>query len=190
MSINSLTNAAAARRLDTVPIGKVPQGFEGVARAAATVPSTSPPAPAGGAAAPQQTSAADTALNVLFGYIPTEVLTLYVAVLAVLAKPNPTGKVITTPWSAFWFFLIITPIVVWLVYAAKIKALQKPLPVKVGMWPVWEMSAATVAYWAWAQALPNSPFTELYSQGLSCVIVLVTSAALGLLAPLFQRPLS
>ena len=84
-----------------------------------------------------------------------------------------------------------TPVVVWLVYGAKIKAAQKRLPLAPGTWPIWEMFAATVAYCAWALALPNTPFTQYswYSSALSGVIVLVTSTFLGLLAPFFQRPL-
>jgi hypothetical protein len=88
-------------------------------------------------------------------------------------------------------FLGATPVVVWLVYAAKIKAAQKRVPLAPGTWPIWEMFAATVAYCAWALALPNTPFTEYswYSSALSGVIVLVTSTFLGLLAPFFQRAL-
>jgi hypothetical protein len=126
---------------------------------------------------------------VLFGYIPTEVLTLYVAVLAVVQQES---KVTPVGWLAFWIFLFLTPIIVWLVYGAKLKALQKPLPLKFGAWPVWEMFAATVAYTAWAFALPHSPFTEYgwYSSALSGVAVLVVSTLLGLLAPIFQKSLS
>jgi len=188
MSINSLANAAVARRTDTVPLGTVPQGLDQIAKAAQTLPSASPAAPAGTAAQP--VSPIDTALNVLFGYIPTEVLTLYVAVLAALQQPAQKGQVTAAQWNTFWLFLAATPIVVWLVYAAKVKALPKPLPLKLGEWPVWEMVAATISYWAWAQALPNSPFAEYYSPAIAGVIILVTSTALGLLAPFFQRPLS
>jgi hypothetical protein len=59
-------------------------------------------------------------------------------------------------------------------------------------WPVWEMSAATIAYIAWAFALPNTPFAQFsdwYSPGLAGFLVLVISWGLGALAPLMQRPL-
>lgn len=95
-------------------------------------------------------------------------------------------------WTTFWCFLIATPVVAWLVYAAKIKAAQKPLPIMYGTWPIWEMFAATAAYCAWAFALPNSPFLDYswYSAPLSGVVVLVASTVLGLVAPFFQRPLN
>ncbi len=191
MSINMLANAAAARRPDMVPLGVVPRGLEEIAQAANTTPTAAPPAapgqpPAGSAG--QGSAQMDTAFHVLFGYIPTEILTLYVAVLAAINQPD---QVTNAEWITFWLFLAATPVVVWLVYGAKIKAAQKPLPLAPGTWPIWEMFAATAAYCAWALALPNTPFTDFpwYSSALSGVIVLVTSTFLGLLAPFFQRPL-
>jgi len=190
--MSSLANSAAARRPDFAPLNTVPRGLAEIAAAAATPPM--PPgvdtgAPSDPAPSLQNANALHTALNVLFGYIPTEVLTLYVAVLAALQKP---GKVTHAQWIAFWSFLVVTPIVEWLVYGAKIKAAQKPLPLDPKAWPVWEMVAATIAYCAWALALPNTPFTDYawYSPALAGVAVLVASTVLGLLAPFFQRQLS
>ena len=195
MSINSMTNAAAARRPDLGPVAAPPNGYGEIAAAAAGMPTS---VPAGGA--PPATSGnqtdnnVNTALNVLFGYIPTEVLTLYVAILGVLHKPTTQQAFQPTPadWVTFYAFLVFTPIVVWLVYAAKLKGASKALPLSFGAWPIWEMFAATVAYLAWAFALPNSPFNQYtwYSAALSGIAVLITSTILGLLAPFFQRPLS
>jgi hypothetical protein len=110
---------------------------------------------------------------------------------AVLAAVQQANKVTSADWVAFWSFLVATPIVVWLVYGAKVKAANNPLPLAFGTWPIWEMLAATVAYCAWAFALPNSPFGEYswYSSALSAVAVLVASTCLGLLGPFFQNPL-
>jgi hypothetical protein len=78
MSINALANAAAARRPDFFPRGKAPAGLREIAEAARTPAMAEPQAP--DRAEPRSSSAQiDTALHVLFGYIPTEVLTLYVA---------------------------------------------------------------------------------------------------------------
>jgi hypothetical protein len=187
MSINSLANAAAARRSDTAPENAVPSGLHDIARAAATPPvAAGQPAPSSATAAGQ---AVETAIHVLFGYIPIEILTLYVAVLAAIQQPN---RVTTAEWGAFWGFLGATPVVVWLVYGAKVKALQKPLPVAFSSWPIWEMLAATLAYIAWAMALPHTPFAEYpwYSSALAGVTVLVASTILGLLAPFFQRQIA
>jgi hypothetical protein len=140
---------------------------------------------------------------VLFGYIPTEVVTLYVAVAAALQPPSPADGVAAAVaasavaasqrslWIAFWCFFVATPLVVWVVYASKLTAAKKPLPSTYDAWPVWEMLAALIAFCAWAFALPNTPFREFpwYSPALASIAVLLGSTVLGLLAPLFQRPL-
>ena len=129
----------------------------------------------------------------LFGYIPTEVITVYVAVLAAIKKDD-----FDVLWVSFVCFLVFTPMVVWLVFGAKMLAAKKSMPVEPRKWPVWEMFAATIAFTAWAFALPNSPFANCellnckawYSPTLAGVVVLVTSTVLGLIAPFFQRTLS
>jgi hypothetical protein len=180
MSINEMANAAAARRPDMAPLNTTPKGLRQIAKAATTSPNS--------AAAGQDSGQIETALNVLFGYIPVEVLTLYVAAKAAIEQPE---GVTPGEWRAFWIFLAATPVVVWLVYAAKVQAAKKPLPFAFGAWPVWEMFAATLAYFAWALALPKTPFSEYpwYSAAVSGFVVLVASTLLGLLAPIFQRPL-
>lgn len=189
MSINSMANAAAARRPDTVPLEQVPKTLDEIAKASTTPPATKEslqqqPDPSKG-----KSNNIETAFNVLFGYIPTEVITLYVAVLAAVGVE---GKVTQTEWTAFWIFLIATPLVVWLVYGAKLKNLDKPLPLSYGCWPLWEMSAATLSFAAWSFALPQSPFTAYawYSSALSGLVVLIASTILGLIAPFFQRKLA
>ena len=197
MSISALANAAAARRPD-IGTNTVPDGMAEIAAASAT-----PPDQAKGQA---PASGTNTALNVLFGYIPIEVVTLYVAVQAALQPPTPTAGMTITPqaaaaalqasqsaqWIAFWCFFVATPLVVWVIFASKIRDAGKPLPSTFDTWPVWEMFAATFAFCAWAFALPNTPFQAFaswYSAGLAGISVLLASTVLGLLAPLFQRPL-
>jgi hypothetical protein len=197
MSINTLANAAAARRPD-VRTGTVPDGASQIAAASATPPDKAPPEH-------QEASGTNTALNVLFGYIPTEVVTLYVAFQTALqpAKPPaaPAGTTSaaaaavtaspTAMWITFWCFFAATPFVVWVVFASKLKDAGKPLPAGYDTWPVWEMTAALLSYCAWAFALPGSPFGEFpwYSSALAGLAVVLASTVLGLLAPLFQRPL-
>jgi len=185
MSINALTNAALARRPDFVPVNSVPKDLKHIARAAGAPTTLRQEAAPGG---DENGNAVNTALHVLFGYIPTEVLTLYVAILAAIQK---TGQVTKADWTTFWLFLVGTPVVVWLIFGAKLKSAEKPVPWAIKKWPLWEMCAATVAYAAWAFALPNTPFSDYgwYSPGLSGIGVLVASTVLGLLAPFFQKPL-
>lgn len=175
MSISSMTNAALARRPDYPPAGRPPSSQAEIAGAA------------DGAGQPE--NPVTTALKVIVTYIPTEVLTLYVAVLA--AIHNPERKELGPEWITFVCFLVATPVVVWLLFAAKVKSARKAIPWAPSQWPIWEMAAATIAYAAWAFALPDTPFRDWswYSSALSGVIVLIVSAALGLLAPLFQQQL-
>jgi len=185
MSINALANAAAARRPDTLPLNRTPISLDEIALASAMPPETKQIRTG---QILQSKGNVETALNVLFGYIPTETITLYVAVLAAIGTE---GDVSGAEWLSFFIFLFMTPIVVWLVYGAKLKNANLPLPMSYSAWPVWEMSAATVAFAAWAFALPQSPFEDFawYSPALAGVVVLVTSTLLGLLAPFFQRKL-
>jgi len=186
MSINTLTNEAIARRSDFVPRVSVPEKLNHIAMNASATPRSKDQVAAGTG---DTGNSVNTALNVLFGYIPTEVLTLYVAILAAIQKP---GQVTKADWITFWIFLAATPLIVWLVFGAKIVSAGKPLPWHPKGWPLWGMFAATIAYCAWAFALPNSPFTvyQWYSSSLAGISVLVASAVLGLLGPFFRKPLS
>lgn len=163
--------------------------------AGAPVPEAAPGAPPN-AAAEAPPSAITSGLKVIVAYIPTEVITLYVAILAAIqqqpAGQKPTPAEFRPMWITYYVFLGFTPIVVWLVYAAKVRAGNKNLPVSPRTWPIWEMFAATIAFTAWAFALPNSPFQEFsswYSSAVAGVVVLVISTLLGLLAPVVSRPL-
>jgi hypothetical protein len=186
MSLNSLANAAIARRTDFEPAGRAPGTYAEIASAAAATNTALPaavPANANAPAPPAATSV-DTTMNVLTGYIPAEILTGYVAVLAALSDS------IKVEWIAFWIFIVATPIVLWIVYATKAKGAGKGLPLSYSSWPLWEMAASTIAFFAWAFALPNNPFyiayhTTWYSSSIAALVVLVASSALGLLAPLF-----
>jgi hypothetical protein len=215
MSINAMTNAAVARRYDFEPAGRVPSGLNEIALAAgmpptpavASVGTTSSPQPtvAGGpggappvgalAAAPvppPRANGTNTALQTLTTYIPTEVLTLYVAAVAALGSDGQDHVGAFRPWLPFLTFLVATPIVVWVAFATKLRNASRSLPASPRTWPIWEMFAATVAFGVWAFALPDTPFARFerfYSPGLAGFMVLVVSGALGTLAPLMQRRL-
>jgi hypothetical protein len=185
MSINALTNAALARRHDFEPANTVPSNLRDIARAAGV-----PPKPVAGGA--RATDATNTALQTLTTYIPTEVLTLYVSAIAAVGPLTINGLPVGR-WLPFWCFFVATPLIVWIAFATKLKAAGKQLPASPAKWPVWEMIAAMIAYFAWTFALPNTPFAQFkdwYSSGLAAFLVLVVSAGLGMIAPLMQRRLS
>ncbi len=177
MSIASMTEIAFQSRTDIGNPTYFPKTYAEMAGAA------------GGKDTPD--SQVNAAIRTLTTYIPTETLTLYVAVLAALQPPTKAAAA-NSSWAVFWWFLIVTPLVIWVVYITKAKTAGKSIPWAPLKWPLWQMAAGTIAYVAWAFALPTSPFTsfEWYSTGLAGVIVLIASTGLGLLAPLFARPLN
>jgi hypothetical protein len=200
MSINAMTNAAVSRRRDFEPANEVPKNLAEIAQAAGTMPTPAPqPAaaqPVGAQPAAVQPSAVNTALQTLTTYIPTEVLTLYVAAVAALDS-SASGSSTRPPnsiydWLPFLIFLVGTPLIAWIAFATKIKSAGRPIPLNPTTWPMWEMSAAAIAFVAWAFALPKTPFLQFkwYSSGIAGLAVILVSYGLGSLGPLMQRPLS
>jgi hypothetical protein len=194
MSINALTNAALARRPDFEPANRTPTGIAEIAQAAGAMPApVAGPAPSG---APAPAQGVNAALQTLTTYIPTEVLTLYVAAVAALslspgASPGPSSSPLQV-WLPFGIFLVVTPVIVWLAFATKIKSTGLGIPANPRTWPMWEMSAATIAFAAWAFAFPNTPFLTLegwYNPSIAGLAVLVVSYGLGAVSPLMQRSL-
>jgi hypothetical protein len=179
MSINSMTNAALARRSDYPPADTVPKSPGEVATAANNDPT--PP------------NTVSTALKTLTTYIPTETLTLYVFFVGLLEPLDPARPSYTSRWLVFGLFLAFTLLAIWAAFAAKLTSDHKALPRPWRTWPKWEMTAGSLAYDAWELGLPDSPFAMirgLYSPAIASVIVLLVSAGLGIVAPLFQRPLA
>ena len=203
MSISSMTNVAFARRKDTEPTD--------------AGPATLPEVAARGGETPATASSATSTLSAIATYIPTEIVTLYVSVLAEIGVTVPASAVpgaggpgasvapttsaaadaatrtiqalVATPLPAFVFFVILTPIVVWALYATKVITAGKPLPRSFSAWPKWEMFASTLAFTVWAAALPSSPLEQFawFNAGLAGISVLIVSSLLGIFSPIFTR---
>lgn len=126
----------------------------------------------------------ETALGVLFSYIPTEIIALYIAVVAAIKSTDTLSN-----WITFYIFLACTPIVVWLLYAAKVKKATGLIPLTLSSLPLWELIASTLAFVAWAFALPDSVFQSFawYNQSIAGVSILLTSTVLGLISPFFDK---
>ncbi len=186
MSISSMTNVAIARRTDD--LGRQVQGTP-------TPPRTVTEVAKATGSAEQTENPGSAALKAIVTYIPTEVIGLYIAALASVraasAEPQSAAGNLSSELNTFWIFFILTPFVTWAVYSGKVKTAGKPLPLNPSKWPLWEMFSSTVAFTAWAYALPDSPFAryEWYTLALASFVVLVASTALGLVAPIVQRPL-
>jgi hypothetical protein len=193
VSINSLTNSALARRTDVFPINRVPSGVAEIAHAAACIPrgasASAPVLERQATSAPESADSTQTALHVLIDYIPTEVITLYVA--AMTASANQANQSTDTAWTIFWLALFVTPATVLVIFAAKLRnmGLSVPQAFNPKQWPLWEMVAATISFSAWAFGLPKSPFASLtwYNAGIASLSLLLVSTLLGLIAPIFQQ---
>jgi hypothetical protein len=146
-----------------------------------------PPPPAPPSPTPLPGSAALAALRSIVDYIPTEIVTIYVAVGAALSDggtPSRTGQ-----WVAFWVFLGVTPLALGALFAARLRAAGSSPPLDPMRWPWPELTVATVAYVLWAFTLPGTPFADFswYKPGLGAAVLLVGTLVLGLGAPLFTR---
>jgi hypothetical protein len=121
-------------------------------------------------------------LDDLVRYIPTEVITVY---LAFLGLATVTNGDYTARWVGLAVFAIGTPSAVFVDW--RIKKRQSP---DSGKLPAFNLIAATTAFVAWAFALPGTPFEDLgfYDAKWGGFVALVASIALakagGLWGPL------
>jgi uncharacterized membrane protein YfcA len=129
------------------------------------------------------------ALSILVKYIPTESISLYIAALSAVEalksfSPNITAKFI------YWFFAILTPILVLVIYFGKRKV-AKLLPTVPPLreWPWWKTIAATIACLIWALAVPSNPYVEgALKSALVGFLAVFVSTILSVFEPLFDRP--
>jgi hypothetical protein len=138
-------------------------------------------------------------LSVIANYIPTEILSVYVAALSLIAQADlsssKTGGTLangleTIKLVTFFIGLALTPIVVWCAFAVKIKAAGGEMPLNPISWPWWSIFAATLSFAIWAVALPSSGMADHYLGGygnlLAGILVLVAGAMLSMFQPLFS----
>jgi hypothetical protein len=126
-------------------------------------------------------------LNLLVKYIPTEVITLYVATLSATPALKELIPTLGTQ-DIYWGFTIVTPLLLFLVYVNK-RATSGLTPVpRAQEWPWWKLFAATVAFMVWALAVPGNP----YVSGSTAAVVAALGAVfismiLNLLEPVFEK---
>lgn len=157
--------------------------------AAEAVESLKPPPGMAAAAAPppvNQAQVAETAINALVKYIPTEVITLYIA--CVSALPAVMGDFpLVTPERLYWVFVGLTPVFFILVYYNQIAVSNKKFPY-ITQWPWWRIIASTIAFCVWALAVPNNPFISTKTAGvLSGIAAAFISTLLTLIGPIIER---
>jgi len=179
MSISSMTNVAFSRRVDVETPEPVPTSNSSIVAAA------------GGTIQTQQ--GVGGALQVIMTYLPTEIVALYTSVSTAIDREGSASTAFSAHWLAFYICLLMTPATVWLMYAGRVRLADRPLPLSWRRWPIWEMTASTLAFAAWAYSMPGSPFKDLdcfYSQGVAAVVLPTTATFIALLAPILQKPLA
>lgn len=125
-------------------------------------------------------------------YIPTETVTLFVAVVGAISSIDEGSR---RPYllGAYWFFAILTPVFVVLVaYRSYLKPTADAKRLTTGFTlPVFRMVAAFVAFLVWGLAVPNiaAVFTieGTLVQILSGVGALIVSTILTMLEPIFEK---
>jgi hypothetical protein len=126
-------------------------------------------------------------LNLLVKYIPTEVITLYVATLSAAPALQDVIPNLRTS-DIYWAFTIVTPLLLFLVYVNK-RATSglTPIPTR-SEWPWWKLFASMIAFMVWALAVPGNPYvsgeTAAVVAALGAVFI---SMILNLLEPVFER---
>jgi hypothetical protein len=126
------------------------------------------------------------ALNALVMYIPTEVITLYVAALSAQGALQSTFAFIDAA-AILWFFVALTPLLLLLIYISKVAATGDKLPGP-AIWPWWKMCAATIAFFVWALAVPGNPYLGGMSAAVAGFGAMLVSTLLNVLTPIFERP--
>jgi hypothetical protein len=128
-------------------------------------------------------------LTSLIGYIPTEVVTLYVAAVSAVGATATVDA--NTPLVAmttvYWVFVALTPMLLLILYLSKAAAVPAPLP-RPRLWPWWKMIAAAAAFATWALAVPGNPYTTNPTfAALAGFAAMGVSFLLTALTPLVER---
>jgi hypothetical protein len=134
---------------------------------------------------PQPVGVPQSVLNQLMRYIPTESITLYIAILALFNPLKaPTGKTIADlsfqgRWINYAVFCALTLVLVPLLTLSKTRGAGKPFK-----WPLFEMAVAPIAFTAWAFALPDTPLRTIsgYKEAIGATLVLTATVLIGVVA--------
>jgi uncharacterized membrane protein len=138
--------------------------------------STNPPKPA---------DIATTLINQVTRWIPTETITVYVVLLALLAPEASNSPSFTSRWVLFAVMTAMNPVVVVLLSMARTETGDA------FKFPVFEMIIASVAFAAWAFALPDTPLSSIsgYNIKWNTAILTATTISIALLANALHRSL-
>ncbi len=178
MSINALTNDAL----------KISGEFQAAAARAVTTTDEAERAKRGEIEEVTQDNAVTTALDYLIKFIPTELVTLYFLIVSASLAISRVLPSIFTNVRLYVLFAVLTPIFLLLVYMGKRKTAGLPAWPPFNELPLWKMVAATLAFLAWALAVPGNGLLEGEVGGpLAGVVAVLASVIISVLDPIFRR---
>jgi hypothetical protein len=157
-------------------------------------------APAGGAPAAPAPAAPDpgtpvgvpsNVVNQLVAYIPTEVITVWVALIAVLNDPKPPANkpLCQANWGTQWKLAAAAAALAVLLTVGFAYRKFADTPGVSFKLPLFAMLAAPVAFLAWAIALPAGPLRSAcwYTDQAGAFIVTITTVGIASVAYIFGQ---
>jgi uncharacterized membrane protein YhaH (DUF805 family) len=147
-------------------------------------------------AAAVATAAPASPLSQLVKYVPTESISLYVAIQAALGDISPpaSGRVSDADFASRWWWVVImlaatVALTLGLSYRSQ-KIANKDARFKV---PVFEVAAAGAAFLVWALSLPSTPLRDFSGYDYSSwnsVLILAGTVAVATSAYVFGKTVS
>jgi hypothetical protein len=170
-----------------------------VAEAAATAAATAAAAATGGATAAdaaaqgreaaqaaqgaEQASASSSPLSQLMKYVPTETITLYVAIQAALGDVTlpDSGNISDADFTSRWIWMyVMLGVTILLATGLSYRSQKNASPTTKFRFPLFEVTAAAAAFVVWALSLPSTPLRDIdgydYTAWSSVIILAGTVA--------------
>ncbi len=140
-------------------------------------------------------------LTAIAAYIPSEVIGVYIAVLAIVTRtstsaaapegPNIANEMVVplVPIWGFAAFLVGTVLSVWLAYALRAQGSGQKVLWSPRRWPYWEAVSASLAFTVWSAVLPGSAFRHWswFSVDVATIALLVISLLLPRVGDLVNK---
>jgi hypothetical protein len=145
---------------------------------------------------PPPTSVSADPLAQLVKYIPTETITIYVAVQAALGEVHTpaNGSISDADFGSRWIWLVaILAITLALTAGLSYRAQKDAQAGTKFTWPVFEVLAAGAAFLVWALSLPSTPLRDIRGYNYSAwnsVIILVGTVGIAAAAYVFGKTVS
>jgi hypothetical protein len=130
-------------------------------------------------------------INQIVAFIPTEIITLWVALIALLSDPKAPAKKAAchADWGTHWILAAVFAV---MAMGLTLGLAYRKFKDTNGIdfkWPLFGMLAAPAAFLAWAISLPEGPLRSAcwYSDEAGAFVVLATTIAITTLGYIFGQ---